>query len=133
MSRFTLIRRRCESSDPRYDVWDACVNLEASGEAGKRKRMRVVPGKVFRGEKIVAEDSGDGLATGIVDFKIGKRRQLPTSHRLMTVYLKENPLGGGIKFDTCEVGDAIEVKIEFIRDAAWRGWVFGKALVEKSR
>ena len=111
--------------------WDLSFG-PVSGAAGTTTVISVQPQCLFRGEKVMATDSGSpaGFGTRIQQVLIGQRLQRPaTGGGSLTAFFSNNSLGNGIKWDTCQQALSIGVTVSFIQACTFDMTVFGKAVV----
>lgn len=103
-----------------------------SGLAGTTTTLTVSPQCHFRGEKVMATDSGGnaaGFNTSIGTILIGQRLQRPASTNTLTAFFAQTALGNGVKWHTCEKALSIAVTVSFITPATFFMTVFGKAVL----
>lgn len=102
------------------------------GLAGSSTTITVNPQVLFRGEKVMATDSGAtrGYGTRIAAIFVGQKSQRPAnSGSTLTAMFAQNALGNGIKWDTCEKALSISVTINFQESCTFDMTVFGKAVL----
>lgn len=115
---------------------DWCVPFEVSGKAGERKWVSVSPQVLFRGEKIMAEDtfSRPGYGTRIQWLLVGQALQLPApeddDNGVLTAFFDRLTLGNGMRLNPCRLGQRIRFQIAFTEDCTWNATIFGKAIVD---
>lgn len=103
-----------------------------SGAAGTTTTVVINPQVLFRGEKVMATDSGStpGLGTRIGAIFVGQKSQRPANaNSTLTAFFANNALGNGIRWDTCEKALSISVTINFIQACTFDMTVFGKAVL----
>ena len=111
--------------------WDLSFG-PVSGAAGTTTIITVAPQCLFRGEKVMATDSGSpaGYGTRITQVLIGQRLQRPaTGGGSLTAFFAQTALGNGIKWDTCQQALSIAITVSFIQACTFDATVFGKAVV----
>ncbi len=111
--------------------WDLSFG-PVSGAAGTTTVITVAPQCLFRGEKVMATDSGSpaGSGTRITQVLIGQRLQRPaTGGGSLTAFFASGALGNGIKWDTCQQALSIAVTVSFVQSCTFDMSVFGKAVV----
>ena len=111
--------------------WDLSFG-PVSGAAGTTTVITVAPQCLFRGEKVMATDTGSpaGSQTRITQVMIGQRLQRPaTGGGSLTTFFSNGALGNGIKWDTCQQALSISVTVSFISAVTFDMTVFGKAIV----
>lgn len=102
-----------------------------SGAAGTTTTITVQPQCLFRGEKVMATDSGSpaGFGTRIQTILIGQKLQRPLgTGGTLTAFFANNSLGNGIKWDTCQQALSISITVSFIQACTLDLTVFGKAV-----
>jgi hypothetical protein len=100
--------------------------------AGKRTVITVSPQCLFRGEKIIATDTGSPAGTGtrILQVTIGPVVQRPSTDRgSLTSFFAATVLGNGIKFDTVQAAYQIRVTVSFVQTCTFDMSVFGTAVL----
>ncbi len=103
-----------------------------SGAASTQTTITKNPQCLFRGEKVMATDSGAtrGYGTRIAGILIGQKLQRPSGDgATLTAFFANNALGNGIKWDTCEKALSIALTISFIEACTFECTVFGKAVL----
>jgi hypothetical protein len=103
-----------------------------SGAASTTTVVSQNPQCLFRGEKMMATDSGStaGYGTRIVQVLIGNKLQKSTGGgATLTAFYAPTSLGNGIKWDTCEKGLTIAITVSFVQACTFDGTVFGKAVM----
>ena len=103
-----------------------------SGAAGTNTTVIINPQVLFRGEKVMATDTGTtpGLGTRIQAIFVGQKSQRPANAgSTLTAFFANNALGNGIKWDTCEKALSISITVQFIQSCTFDMTVFGKAVL----
>lgn len=104
-----------------------------SGAAGTTTTITVNPQVLFRGEKVMATDTGIGTAgnnTRITSIFVGQKSQRPANAgSTLTAFFANNSLGNGIKWDTCEKALSISITVSFVQACTFDMTVFGKAVL----
>ncbi|SRR5579862_1095367 len=103
-----------------------------SGTAGTSTTIVVNPQVLFRGEKVMATDTGTtaGLGTRIQAIFVGQKSQRPANAgSTLTAFFANNALGNGIKWDTCEKALSISITVSFAETCTFDMTVFGKAVL----
>ena len=103
-----------------------------SGGAGSSTTLSNNPQCLFRGEKVMATDSGTtaGYGTRISQILVGQKLQRPAGGgSTLTAFFANNALGNGIKWDTCEKALTIGVTVLFAQACTFDMSVFGKAVL----
>lgn len=104
-----------------------------SGPAGEETVITVSPQCLFRGERVNATDTGSPVGTGtrIVSVMVGQRIQKLTGDRTstLTAFFAANALANGIKWDTCQRSNRIQVTVRFVQACTFDLSVFGKAVL----
>jgi hypothetical protein len=111
--------------------WDLSFG-PVSGAAATTTVITVAPQCLFRGEKLIATDTGSPVGTGtrITQVLIGQRLQRPaTGGGSLTLFFGPGALGNGIKWDTCQQALSIAMTVSFIQACTFDATVFGKAVV----
>ena len=111
--------------------WDLSFG-PVSGAASTTTVITVAPQCLFRGEKLIATDTGSPVGTGtrITQVLIGQRLQRPaTGGGSLTLFFGAGALGNGIKWDTCQQALSIAMTVSFIQACTFDATVFGKAVV----
>ncbi len=111
------------------------------GLAGTTTVITVAPRCLFRGEKIIAEDTSNtpGYGTRIMSVFVGRRVQ-PPGKLVPTAAFANNPapptaafannsLGSGLKLDTCDPALSIAVQVSFVESCTFDMVIFGKAVL----
>lgn len=104
------------------------------GPAGAQTTITLQPQCLFRGEKIMATDTGTtaGRGTRIVSVTVGMKVQRPAGvGATLTQFFSSNALGNGITFDTANEWTAIAVTVSFVESCTFDMTVFGKAVVDE--
>lgn len=117
-------------------VWrDWCCTFgPIQGKKGETLTIRVEPRVFFRGEKIMATDSGEktpGYNTRIKDVRVGGRSQRPqwaAESGTLTYFFANGSLGNGIRWDDCAPWEVIEMDVYFVVDGTFDSTVFGEAV-----
>jgi len=107
------------------------------GAAGTSTTITQNPQVLFRGEKVMATDSGNisgggtaGSGTRIQAIFVGQKSQRPANAgSTLTAFFANNALGNGIKWDTCEKALSISITVQFIQSCTFDMTVFGKAVL----
>ncbi len=102
-----------------------------SGAAGTTTTITVQPQCLFRGEKVMATDSGSPAGTGtrVQTILIGQKLQRPLgTGGTLTSFFANNALGNGIKWDTCQSALSIAMTVSFVQACTFDCTVFGKAV-----
>ncbi len=103
-----------------------------SGTAGTTTTITKNPQVLFRGEKVMATDSGStrGYGTAVASIFVGQKLQRPAGDgATLTAFFANNALGNGIKWDTCEKALSIAITVSFIETCTFYMTVFGKAVL----
>lgn len=103
-----------------------------SGSASTTTIITRNPQCLFRGEKVMATDTGStaGLGTSISTILIGQRLQRPAGDgSTLTLFFSQQALGNGVKWDTCDKALTISVTVSFIQQCTFYMTVFGKAVL----
>jgi hypothetical protein len=103
-----------------------------SGAAGTTTTVSNNPQCLFRGEKVMATDSGStaGYGTRITQILVGQKLQRPAGGgATLTAFFANNALGNGVKWDTCEKALTIAITISFVQACTFDMTVFGKAVL----
>ena len=95
--------------------WQIDFGPTCSG-AGTTTTITVTPQVLFRGEKVMATDTGSpaGSQTRIQSIFVGQRSQRPATTNTLATFFANNTLGNGVKWDTCEKGLSISVTVSYI-------------------
>ena len=102
-----------------------------SGAAGTSTTITVQPQCLYRGEKLMATDTGSpvGYGTRIGQIAIGQKLQRPVGGgSTLTFFFANTTLGNGIKWDTCKEALSISMTISFVQSCTFDATVFGKAV-----
>jgi hypothetical protein len=110
--------------------WQLDFGPTCSG-ANTSTTITVAPQCLFRGEKVMATDTGSpvGTATRIQTILIGNRLQRPASTSTLTTFFSNGALGNGIKWDTCERALSIAITVSYTSACTFDMTVFGKAVL----
>jgi hypothetical protein len=111
--------------------WDLSFG-PVSGAAGTTTVITVAPQCLYRGEKMMATDTGSPVGTGtrVTQVLIGQRLQRPaTGGGTLTLFFSQQALGNGIKWDTCQQALSISITVSFVQACTFDGTVFGKAVI----
>ena len=104
-----------------------------SGTAATSTTVTINPQCLFRGEKVMATDSGPnaaGFNTRIQQIFVGNALQRPAnSGSTLTAFFANNALGNGVKWKTCEKGLTMAVTVSFVTQSTFDMTVFGKAVL----
>lgn len=104
-----------------------------SGAAGTTTTITQSPQCLFRGEKMMASDSGVNSAgnnTRIQQIFVGQKLQRPAnSGATLTAFFGVGALGNGIRWDTCDKALTISLTVSFITASTFECTVFGKAVL----
>ncbi len=105
-----------------------------SAPAGEQTTVTISPQCLFRGEKIMASDTGStpGRGTRIISVVVGNKQQKPTNNGrgTLTSFFNETALANGITFDTAKPWSKIAVTISFVEACTFDMSVFGRAVVD---
>ena len=104
----------------------------AFGEAGTTRKLIVNPQCWFRGEKVMATDTGSspGRGTRVMELLVGQKLQRPTGTGSTTSeFFAPFALGNGVKWDPCEKALEIAMTISFVESCTFDLTVFGKAII----
>ena len=109
------------------------------GSAGTSTTISVNPQCLFRGEKVMATDSGavggpsatnpSGTGTRVGAIFVGNQLQRPASTRTLTAFFAPDALGNGIKWQTCQKGLLITIDVFFVTTCTFDMTVYGKAVL----
>ena len=111
--------------------WDLSFG-PVSGAAGSITTITVAPQVHFRGQKVIATDTGNppGTGTRIMQLVVGQRLQKPAANgSTLVVFFGPVALGNGVSWDTCEPGQTISVTVSFVVSCTFDLSVFGRAVV----
>lgn len=102
----------------------------ASAPAGEVLTFYNAPQCLFRGEKVIATDTGSpvGYGTRIASITVGQQVQRPARGASLTAFFANNALGNGIKWDTTDRAIQISVTVSFIQACTFDMSVFGRAV-----
>jgi len=114
--------------------WDLAFG-PASAPAGSSILFSANPQCFFRGEKVVATDTGSpqGSGTRIMQVSIGQRIQRPNGGGAqngagsLTQFFASTALGNGLLWDTCQPSLTISVLVSFVQACTFDMTVFGRA------
>ena len=114
--------------------WDLAFG-PASAPAGSSILFSANPQCFFRGEKVVATDTGSpqGSGTRIMQVSIGQRIQRPNGGGAqngagsLTQFFASTALGNGLLWDTCQPSLQISVLVSFVQACTFDMTVFGRA------
>lgn len=104
----------------------------AFGQAGTEVRLVQTPQCWFRGEKVMATDTGStpGRGTRVKEVLVGNRLQRPAASGSTTAeFFAPFALGNGVKWDACERALSIIVTVSFVESCTFDLTVFGKAVL----
>ncbi len=104
----------------------------ASAPAGEVLTFFNSPQCLFRGEKVIATDTGSPAGTGtrIQTITVGQKVQRPAGRAAtLTSFFANNALGNGIKWDTSDRALTIAVTVSFIQSCTFDMSVFGRAVL----
>lgn len=108
------------------------IEFAYSGKAGEVARVsRRLEFVLFRGENLWADDTLNGRGTRIRKINIGGKRQRHPTVAAPTASFHRNPLGCGLRFNTAQEGEIIEIVVEFTEDCAWSATMVGKAVLSE--
>lgn len=103
------------------------------GLAGTTKTVVMSPQCLFRGEKLVATDTGKtpGAGTRILNLFVGQKTQFPPNANLPTSHFSrsQSALSSGVRMDTCDPSCVITTTISFIESCTFDMQIFGKAIL----
>lgn len=111
--------------------WDLSFG-PVSGAAGTTTVIVVQPQCLFRGEKLMANDTASPAGTGtrITQVLIGQRLQRPaTGGGTLSLFFANGTLGNGVKWDTCQQALSISMTVSFVSACTFDAVVFGKAVI----
>lgn len=103
-----------------------------SGAANTTTTLNQTPQVHFRGEKIMAVDTGTtaGQGTMIGTIFVGQKLQSPAGNNFtLTSFYANNALGNGVKWDTCEKAITISIQVSFIQACTFFATIWGKAVL----
>lgn len=115
----------------RARTWQLAIG-PAYGQAGTVTTLMAQPQCLFRGEKIVANDSGTPPGTGtlIQQIIVGNKLQMPnTGKGILTQFLGPQSLHNGLKMDTCTPPLTIAMTVSFMQPCTFDCLIFGQAVV----
>ena len=112
---------------PKFHDW--VVHFpRTEGKKNTSKVITVFPQCVFRGEKMIAVDSGNGQVTRISQIQVGQRLQVPaTGEGTLTAHYGPTVRGNGLCWDATDPALGISITVFFLEDGYWEADVFGKA------
>lgn len=114
-----------------WHQWDLSFG-PVSGKAGTITTITQTPMVLFKGERVVAMDTGNppGTATRIMQLFVGQRLQRPSaSGSTLVAFFGAAAVGVGVSWDPCQPAYAISIQVSFIIDATFDLSVFGRASV----
>lgn len=100
-----------------------------SGAEGEERAIEVRPSALFRGEKILASDTGrvPGKGTHLLSLLVGGHSQFrPGAGPVSLDAFSNNSLGSGIKFDVCQPSDSIMMVVKFVESCTFDATIFGR-------
>ena len=103
----------------------------AFGLTGTQCTMTATPQVHFRGEKVMATDTGStaGMGTMVSQLFVGQEAQRPSNQgATLTAFFAQNALGNGIKWDTCQRALTIALTVLYLQDCTFFCTVFGKSV-----
>jgi hypothetical protein len=117
--------------------WQIDFGPVYAATAGYVTTLTITPQVLFRGEKVMATDTGNGTAstvgygTRITQIFVGQKSQRPANAgATLTAFFANNALGNGIRWDSCERGLSISVTVSFVlANCTFDMTVFGKAVL----
>lgn len=99
---------------------------------------------VFRGNRLIAEDSCVGVITTVRqiyagDYYVFPRgtpepwwrrlwlwfRRKPVPMGMLTAYFSPDRHGRRFAMPICPPGTPVEIEVEFLNDGEWKGWICG--------
>ncbi len=101
------------------------------GQAGTTTTITRQPQCLFRGEKVLATDSGSqaGHGTRIQTILVGQKLQRPSGGgSTLTAFFSPDSLGNGIRWDTVDKALSIAVTVSFVESCTFDATVFGKSV-----
>lgn len=105
----------------------------AWGPAGYTTTIRSILQVPFRGEKVIASDTGSppGHGTRIMQVMVGQLEQRAGNggNSTLTAFYANNSLGNGIRWDTCQRALSINVTVSFVQTCTFDMVVFGKCVL----
>jgi hypothetical protein len=114
--------------------WDLSFG-PASAPAGNTILFSADPQCFFRGEKVVATDTGTPVGTGtrVMQVSIGQRIQRPgaggtqSGQGSLTAFFAQTALGNGMLWETCQPSLSISILVSFVQSCTFDATVFGRA------
>ena len=103
----------------------------AFGLAGSQCTVTRIPQTHFRGEKVMATDTGStsGYGTSVSQIFVGQEAQRPSNEgSTLTAFFAQNALGNGIRWDTCQRALTIALTINFAESCTFYCTVWGKSV-----
>jgi hypothetical protein len=101
-----------------------------SGPAGSVTTLTVAPQCSFRGEKVMARDTGStpGRGTRVMSILVGNRPQRPLANgSTLADFFSPVALGNGVRWDTCDKALSISITVSFAEACTFDLTVFGRA------
>lgn len=101
--------------------------------AGEQIVLSVQPQCIFRGEKIVATDTGStpGRGTRIMSVTVAQKIQRPAGDKgTLTQFFSQTGLADGVTFDTADKWAKIAVAVSFVESCTFDMSIFGTAVVD---
>ena len=101
------------------------------GLAGTITTLQVFPQVLFRGEQVMASDTGfpPTFQTRIMAIFVGQKSQRPANQGgTITNFFVNTAIGNGIRWDTCPRALSISVTVSFISSCSFDLTVFGKCI-----
>lgn len=111
--------------------WDISFG-PVSGASGAVVTVTASPQVWFRGEKVMATDTGTppGTGTRIMQLLVGQRIQRPTaSGSSLVAFFGPMALGNGIRWDPCEPAQTISITVSFVQACTFEMSVFGSCRI----
>lgn len=108
--------------------WDFSTVVE--GKKGELKTVTFEPESMVRANILLATDTSrvilpcghadkrDGYRTRLKDVRIGGRSQFPHGGGILTLFLSRGSPNQRLRWDTCKLGEKIEIDVEFLDDCA---------------
>lgn len=105
-------------------IWDIPLGPEI-GKAGQQIIISMQPRCIFRGERLIANDTAKipGTGTRIKQVLVGRRLQADFRERPTYDFMN----GADITMDTCQPAFSIVFYIDFLEDCTWWGSLVGMA------
>ena len=102
-----------------------------SAPAGYSTTITISPQVLFRGEKILANDTAAPAGTGtrITSVAVGQKVQRPANGGTLTRFFAADALANGILFDTAHPWSRIAVTVSFMQAVTFDMSVFGRAVL----